>query len=108
MNCHVDQRNERAGRPATASAAETQHAGDIPAVAGRAHAVGGDEIGRTQQGNNNAYCQDNALRLVQLGPHSLSSRIFHSGAPIASGLPPSPLLSRPAHPRRCGQRSLVV
>jgi len=23
--------------------------------------LGGDEIGRTQQGNNNAYCQDNAL-----------------------------------------------
>ena len=23
--------------------------------------VGGDEIGRTQQGNNNAYCQDNAI-----------------------------------------------
>ena len=22
---------------------------------------GGDEIGRTQQGNNNAYCQDNEL-----------------------------------------------
>ena len=23
--------------------------------------LGGDEIGRTQQGNNNTYCQDNAL-----------------------------------------------
>ena len=23
--------------------------------------MGGDEIGRTQQGNNNAYCQDNAI-----------------------------------------------
>jgi pullulanase/glycogen debranching enzyme len=23
--------------------------------------LGGDELGRTQQGNNNAYCQDNAL-----------------------------------------------
>src|SRR6478752_4891485 len=23
--------------------------------------VGGDELGRTQQGNNNAYCQDNAI-----------------------------------------------
>jgi glycogen operon protein len=23
--------------------------------------LGGDEIGRTQQGNNNAYCQDNAI-----------------------------------------------
>ena len=23
--------------------------------------LGGDELGRTQQGNNNAYCQDNAI-----------------------------------------------
>ena len=23
--------------------------------------VGGDELGRTQQGNNNAYCQDNPI-----------------------------------------------
>ena len=23
--------------------------------------LGGDEIGRTQQGNNNAYCQDNEI-----------------------------------------------
>ena len=23
--------------------------------------LGGDEMGRTQQGNNNAYCQDNEL-----------------------------------------------
>jgi isoamylase len=26
--------------------------------------LGGDEIGRTQQGNNNAYCQDNAISWV--------------------------------------------
>lgn len=26
---------------------------------GRLHFLGGDEIGRTQKGNNNAYCQDN-------------------------------------------------
>ncbi|WP_246019496.1 glycogen debranching protein GlgX [Corallincola spongiicola] len=28
---------------------------------GTPHLLAGDEIGRTQQGNNNAYCQDNAL-----------------------------------------------
>ena len=28
--------------------------------------LGGDELGRTQQGNNNAYCQDNADHLVRL------------------------------------------
>ena len=26
--------------------------------------TGGDELGRTQQGNNNAYCQDNELSWV--------------------------------------------
>ena len=29
--------------------------------AGVPQLLGGDELGRTQQGNNNAYCQDNAL-----------------------------------------------
>ena len=26
--------------------------------------LAGDEIGRTQQGNNNAYCQDNEIYLA--------------------------------------------
>ena len=29
---------------------------------------GGDELGHTQKGNNNAYCQDNEHDLVRLGP----------------------------------------
>jgi glycogen operon protein len=29
--------------------------------------LGGDEIGRTQQGNNNAYCQDNEISWVSWG-----------------------------------------
>ena len=29
--------------------------------------LAGDEFGRTQQGNNNAYCQDNEISLGQLG-----------------------------------------
>ena len=33
--------------------------------------LGGDELGRTQQGNNNAYCQDNALSWIDW---SLSDR----------------------------------
>lgn len=28
---------------------------------GAIHLLGGDEVGRTQRGNNNAYCQDNAI-----------------------------------------------
>ena len=31
--------------------------------------LGGDELGRTQQGNNNAYCQDNPITLVRLVRH---------------------------------------
>jgi glycogen operon protein len=30
--------------------------------------LGGDEIGRTQQGNNNAYCQDNELSWINWTP----------------------------------------
>ena len=44
--------------------------------------LGGDEIGRTQRGNNNAYCQDNELSWFdwQLGPdqkrlHDLTCRL---------------------------------
>ena len=29
--------------------------------------LGGDELGRTQRGNNNAYCQDNEISWVRLG-----------------------------------------
>ena len=35
---------------------------------------GGDELGHTQKGNNNAYCQDNELSLAALGPDAGSSR----------------------------------
>ncbi len=31
---------------------------------GTPHILGGDEIGRTQRGNNNAYCQDNSISWV--------------------------------------------
>ncbi len=34
---------------------------DAAPLAGHADAAGGDEIGRTQSGNNNAYCQDNEI-----------------------------------------------
>ena len=30
--------------------------------------LAGDEFGRTQGGNNNAYCQDNEISLDRLGP----------------------------------------
>ena len=31
--------------------------------------LAGDEFGRTQNGNNNAYCQDNEISLGRLGSH---------------------------------------
>jgi isoamylase len=44
--------------------------------------LGGDEIGRTQQGNNNAYCQDNAIswydwKHVDEGLHAFTQRLIH-------------------------------
>ena len=30
--------------------------------------LAGDEFARTQQGNNNAYCQDNEISLARLDP----------------------------------------
>lgn len=33
--------------------------------------LAGDELGRTQQGNNNAYCQDNALNWLNWDEHAL-------------------------------------
>ena len=35
--------------------------------------LGGDELGHTQSGNNNAYCQDNETYLDQLEPGRTSS-----------------------------------
>ena len=65
--------------------------------------LGGDELGRTQRGNNNAYCQDNELswfdwehadadvrRVVPLG---------HRAAPEQPRLPPPSLVPGPPDPR---------
>jgi isoamylase len=44
--------------------------------------LGGDEIGRTQQGNNNAYCQDSEISWfdwehVDAGLHAFTQRLIH-------------------------------
>ncbi len=44
--------------------------------------LGGDEIGRTQQGNNNGYCQDNEVswydwEYVDAGLHDFTQRLIH-------------------------------
>jgi len=38
--------------------------------------LGGDEIGRTQQGNNNAYCQDNAVSWIDWNLADANARLF--------------------------------
>ncbi|HVM65866.1 MAG TPA: glycogen debranching protein GlgX [Acidimicrobiales bacterium] len=38
--------------------------------------LGGDEIGRTQRGNNNAYCQDNDISWFDWGTQDVELRLF--------------------------------
>ena len=67
----------------------------------------GDEFGRTQRGNNNAYCQDNELSWVRLGPRqtladascSTSPARMVAAAPRPPGVPPPPVLPRRGRPR---------
>ena len=42
--------------------------------------LGGDELGRTQTGNNNAYCQDNEISWL-IGRHGTKSRRRFSSLP---------------------------
>ena len=67
--------------------------------------LAGDEIGHTQQGNNNAYCQDNEISWLRLGPAtearrrswSSSRRVIARLSPAAR-LPSPPLLPRQGDP----------
>ena len=67
--------------------------------------LGGDEFGRTQEGNNNAWCQDNEHLLVRLGsPRSGRTLLAFTAAtdrsaPRASGVPAA-RTSSPAASRR--------
>ena len=80
---------ERA-RAAPARAREAQPPRDARLLAGRADAgSAGDEIGRTQRGNNNAYCQDDETELARLAARSRArARCSTSrGAPSRRGAP---------------------
>ena len=59
----------------------------------------GDELGRTQRGNNNAYCQDSELTWINWeASGSRTDRVHRVAGPAAqaaSHLPPPPLLRRP-------------
>ena len=76
--------------------------------------LAGDEFGRTQQGNNNAYCQDNAISLGRLGgrrPGRRSAMRFvaaaHRPAARLAGAAPQPLPHRRAARRRREGRDLA-
>jgi len=65
--------------------------------------LGGDEIGRTQQGNNNAYCQDNEISWFDW------SKVDEDLLAFTSRLnrdPPAPSL--PATPQICQRRAAAT
>ena len=75
--------------------------------------LAGDEMGRTQAGNNNAYCQDNEISWVdweqgrrRAGPAAVH-RDAGRPAPRPSGVPQAPVLPRPGPGRREGRHRLA-
>ena len=65
--------------------------------------LGGDELGRTQQGNNNAYCQDNEITWFDWAQRRRRPARLHPPAHRAAPRPPgvpAPPLPRPAPTRR--------
>ena len=73
--------------------------------------LAGDEFGRTQRGNNNAYCQDNELTWHRLGSRRARTQDFLAftrelirSALQASRVPPAQLLPEPGDSRRGGAR----
>ena len=70
----------------------------------------GDELGRSQQGNNNVYCQDNELSWMDWDLAGLAegaARLHQAGgqaAQRAPGVPAPPVLRRRGDPRRGRRR----
>ena len=75
----------------------------------------GDELGRTQSGNNNGYCQDNELTWIDWAKRRHRPAGVHprrlGAAHQPSGVPQAPLLQRqaggPARPGRPARHRLV-
>ena len=70
--------------------------------------LAGDEMGRTQQGSNNAYCQDSPLSWVDWeNAAEYADLVDFTGAlsalPGAPGLPAAPVLQRAPRPGRPGR-----
>ena len=68
--------------------------------------LGGDEIGRTQGGNNNAYCQDNEISWFDWSSADTRAAGLHQAAhrapPGAPGVPPQALPDRRGRQPSCG------
>ena len=66
----------------------------------------GDEIGRTQQGNNNVYCQDSEIAWMDWSLRETNADLLdvhpqgHRAAQEPPGVPPSAVLRRQADPHR--------
>ena len=74
--------------------AEAQHAGHLCSCLKACRCIcGGDEMGRTQRGNNNAYCQDNEISWFDW-------KLNQTGSAGADGLHKKPYSAATA-PSRC-------
>ena len=73
--------------------------------------LGGDEMGRTQRGNNNAYCQDNELSWFDWDLDADARTLLDFTRRLirlrrrAPGVPPPAVLPGPAHPRLASWRT---
>jgi pullulanase/glycogen debranching enzyme len=67
-------------------------------VTGCTDAAAGDEFGRTQRGNNNAYCQDNEISWLDWS--AVDSELLAFVARLSERSPPSSDLSPPSLLRR--------
>jgi glycogen operon protein len=56
--------------------------------------LGGDEIGRTQQGNNNAYCQDNEISWLNWDVGESGVDLFHFVRDLIGIMQANPILRR--------------
>ena len=93
---------------------EARHAGHADLVQGAPMLLAGDEIGHTQKGNNNAYCQDNELSWLHwdLTPEQESLLKFvrrvDGIVSRTAGLSPATLLPRPGDSRGRGAGNRLV
>jgi glycogen operon protein len=60
--------------------------------------LGGDELGRTQQGNNNAYCQDNPISWIDWSLMDRGASLFEFACQVSALRRSEPSLRLPSFP----------